>query len=174
MDADTGIRFGVIGQNHESLNPDAVQDIWQHGTDLAFENYQTEVKQSIRNALSDYFSDMQWKDGTPSKLDNATENAFEAISDSLGDSYEGMTSGPMLYEKDGFKIQSDETDLWVLKSPYFTYAQFCSPCAPGACYLTNPLDEPHAENKCYCLGSDWFEDEKAPYPIYSVETGELI
>ena len=29
----------------------------------------------------------------------------------------------------------DDTDIFVTKSPYFTYAQFCSPCAPGACHL---------------------------------------
>jgi len=29
-------------------------------------------------------------------------------------------------------------------------------------------------NACYCFGHDWFEDGKAPYPVYSVETGELV
>jgi hypothetical protein len=26
----------------------------------------------------------------------------------------------------------------------------------------------------YCLGVEWFEDDKAPYDIYDVETGELV
>ena len=65
-------------------------------------------------------------------------------------------------------------DIFISKSPYFTYAQFCSPCAPGACYLLNPLEEPAENNKCYCFGHDWFDDDKAPYKVYSIETGELV
>jgi hypothetical protein len=68
----------------------------------------------------------------------------------------------------------DDCDIFITKSPYFTYAQFCSPCAPGACYLLSPLFEPTEGNKCYCFGRDWFEDDAAPYPIWEVATGELI
>ena len=32
---------------------------------------------------------------------------------------------------------------------------------------------PH-DNRAYCLGHDWFDDNKAPYPVYSVETGREI
>ena len=80
------------------------------------------------------------------------------------------------YEDEGYALmqQADDPDLWVMESPYFTYAQFCSPCAPGAVYLTNPLDHESDINKGYCLGHDWFEGNVAPYPVYSVETGELI
>ena len=68
----------------------------------------------------------------------------------------------------------DSMDIFIQKSPYFTYAQFCSPCAPGACHLENPLDHKEDNNKAYCLGHDWFESGKAPYPVYSVKTGQLI
>jgi len=80
------------------------------------------------------------------------------------------------FDQEGYLLSQDldSPDIFVLKSPYYTYAQFCSPCAPGACYLTSPLDVPHEDNKCYCLGHDWFEDGKAPYPVYSVDTGERI
>lgn len=79
------------------------------------------------------------------------------------------------YEQNGYSAECGESgDIFVCKSPYFTYAQFCSPCAPGACYLTNALDEPDDNNKAYCFGHDWFDDNKAPYPVYSVETGELV
>jgi hypothetical protein len=74
-----------------------------------------------------------------------------------------------------YKAEIDRSnDIWIFASPYFTYAQFCSPCAPGACYLSNPLDEPLASNRAYCLGHEWFEQGKAPYPIYSVVTGQLV
>ena len=68
----------------------------------------------------------------------------------------------------------DSGDIFITKSPYFTYAQFCSPCAPGACHLENPLDHASDENKCYCFGHDWFESGIAPYDVYSVETGKKV
>ena len=62
-------------------------------------------------------------------------------------------------------------DAWCFKSPYFTRATFCSPCAPGACSLGSPCDD---GERAYCFGHDWFEDGKAPYPVYSVATGERV
>jgi hypothetical protein len=66
---------------------------------------------------------------------------------------------------------SDCVDIFVSKSPYYTRAQFCSPCAPGACYLLNPCEE---GEKAYCFGHDWFEDSKAPYPVYRVADDSLV
>ena len=76
------------------------------------------------------------------------------------------------YDDDGYQLQQnqDASDIWVLKSPFYTVAGFCSPCAPGAVYLTDP--SPDA--KAYCLGSDWFESGKAPYKVFSVETGKEV
>jgi len=68
----------------------------------------------------------------------------------------------------------EDGDVFIIKSPYFTYAQFCSPCAPGACYLRNTVDSSNDNNMCYCFGHEFFEGEKAPYSVYSVETGELV
>lgn len=80
------------------------------------------------------------------------------------------------YDAEGYKASqgSDDCDIFILQSPFFTYAQFCSPCAPGACYLRSPLESPDENNKCFCFGHDWFESGVAPYPVYSVETGELV
>ena len=69
---------------------------------------------------------------------------------------------------------SEDGDIFVEMSPFFTYAQFCSPCAPGAVYLENPLSEPHEDNRGYCLDHTWFEEGVAPYPVYSVATGKLV
>lgn len=161
IDTETGIRFGVIGQNAEHLSLDATQDLWTYGKNLSFENFQSRVKTGLKGALSDYFS---------SKLDDAVNQAFEAIEDDLNDGYQSE-SDIYLYEQDGYVIQTGETDLTVLKSPYFTRAQFCSPRAPGAGHLENPCE---TGPKTYCLGHDWFEDNQAPYPVYSVASGELI
>ncbi len=63
-------------------------------------------------------------------------------------------------------------DVFIVRSPYYTRAQFCSPCAPGACYLENPCEE---GEKAYCFGPDWYSDERpCPYPVYRVDTNELI
>lgn len=89
------------------------------------------------------------------------EDAFsdEALGYTLDDGEYKATSG-----SDG--------DIFILKSPYYTRAQFCSPCAPGACYLTNPCDD---GEKAYCFGQDWFDDEyPCPYPIYRVSDNSLV
>lgn len=63
--------------------------------------------------------------------------------------------------------QGGDRDIFVLKSPYYTRAQFCSPCAPGACHLEHPCED---GERAYCFGHDWFDDGVAPYPVYSVKT----
>jgi len=74
-----------------------------------------------------------------------------------------------------YKAYSDDNnDIFILKSPYFSYAQFCSPCAPGAGYIMNELEDKDYNNRTYCFGHDWFDDEVAPYTVYSVETGEVV
>lgn len=62
-------------------------------------------------------------------------------------------------------------DLVLHLSKYYTNAQFCSPCVPGAGHLENPCEE---GPKTFCLGHEWFKNETAPYPVYDVETGKLM
>lgn len=75
-----------------------------------------------------------------------------------------------------------DSDVFVLKSPYYTFAQFCSPCVPGAINLDHPM--PSLDEACktgeacgikgYCLGHDWFEEGKAPYTVYSVADDSVV
>ena len=79
----------------------------------------------------------------------------------------------------------DDSDVFILKSPYYTRAQFCSPCAPGAAYLRNPCED---GPKAYCFAPDWFrpwkddqvtgeydgERTSCPYPVWRVEDDELV
>ena len=76
------------------------------------------------------------------------------------------------YERDGYALTDClDNDIFVLKSPFYTFAQFCSPCVPGAGNLDSPCtDGP----KTYCLGHDWFDGGKAPYPVYSVADGSEV
>jgi len=137
----------------------------QNGTDTDYRDYIDAVKQSLRSTLDDYFSDMKWTGRTTSKLDDAVESAFDSISDDIGDSYQGTGDCTRYeYEKDGYKLQvASDGDIFVIESPFVTYAQFCSPCAPGACYLASPLESHVEGNQCYCLGPDWFDDD-CPMP----------
>lgn len=79
----------------------------------------------------------------------------------------------------------DDCDVFVLKSPYYTKAQFCSPCAPGAAYLRHPCEN---GPKAYCFAPDWFrpwnddqvtgeyagEKTSCPYPVWRVDNDELV
>lgn len=88
-----------------------------------------------------------------------------------------------------------DNDAMIVKSPYYTYAQFCSPCVPGAGSLDSPytvemdelkgpflpetmkvLAESAGFPRVYCLGWDWFdEDNPCPYPaIYRVDNNEPV
>jgi len=65
----------------------------------------------------------------------------------------------------------DDYDIFVISSEFYTRAPFCSPCAPGACYLrdADPMGE-----LCYCFGHEWFDHGKAPYPVYRVADDSLV
>jgi endogenous inhibitor of DNA gyrase (YacG/DUF329 family) len=70
------------------------------------------------------------------------------------------------YERDGYKLADClDSDMFVALSPYYTFAQYCSPCVPGAGNLDIPCpDGP----KTYCLDHEWFESGKAPYTVFRV------
>jgi hypothetical protein len=76
-----------------------------------------------------------------------------------------------IYTGEGYAAEcGDDGDIFLLRAPYFTRCEFCSPCAPGAGYIMNSADDCPA----YCFGHDWFEEGKAPYRVFSVETGEEV
>jgi hypothetical protein len=109
-----------------------------------------------------------WADSSepiyPEDLEHEDDCDYNEMAEAIGYEYTG----------DGYEASCGEDgDIFITKSPFYTYAQFCSPCAPGACYLMTPV-EPDPANKCYCFGHDWFEDGKAPYPVYSVKTGKIV
>ena len=76
------------------------------------------------------------------------------------------------FEGDGYVLTDClDSDIFVIKSPFYTRAQFCSPCVPGAGNLDSPMGD---GVQTYCLGHDWFEEGKAPYPVFSVATNEEV
>jgi len=78
-----------------------------------------------------------------------------------------------VYETDEYSAYQagNDTDIFVIKSPYYTRASYCSLCAPGACHLKYPNGE---GEKTYCFGHDWFEGDAAPYPVYRVTDNTLV
>ena len=201
MDHETGIHFGVIPMNH--LNQDAADDIYSNGTDLGYQSAVAEFKDKcgdaaksvIENELTDTadlmhawigdsirFKDLEWmaveiedvfSELIPDKLDQSelTRFIFDGLEDQFNDSVCSGESGPYEYSDDDCTVlTSSDGDLWITKSKFWTYCGECSPCAPNAGYLTDRRDS----LKAYCLGHDWFDNGKAPYPVYSVDTDEEV
>lgn len=153
--SEDGFRYGVISQN--SLHGDACEDIFfgPHSKDMNFENWKEELKQALRNAMDSFM--------TTNMRERFVEYAMEW--DWMGDCYSGDEISPR-YDDGKYVIERClDTDLVITKSPYYTHAQFCSPCVPGAGNLDSPCpDGP----KTLCLGHEWFENG-APYPVYRVD-----
>jgi len=167
---ETGIRFGVL-PFHE------ISEAWCGDSEA---DYGDDTFCPYCGEVSFLIDDMDEADQDKVENYEYDGTAFEYachICCKVFNAGDAMPDEPLChsYESDGYKCyQFDDTDIFVELSPYFTYAQFCSPCAPGACYLKNPLDSKVESNKCYCFGHDWFESGKAPYNVYSVETGEIV
>ena len=78
-------------------------------------------------------------------------------------------------DEDGYLCHqsADDTDIFVIKSPFYTYCGLCSPCAPGAGDLSCERTK-ETGFMTYCFGHDWFEENKAPYPVYDVKTHKPV
>ena len=166
IDKVTDIRYGVIPMN--DLGSFAWDEISQ-GEDIDFKNHKDDIKgeleASIEQVLTEHGYDRQ---------NDAGEYAESIVNDLNFDGYEsGGDCTRYHYQQDGYDLLScSDGDLFVQKSPYFTNAPFCSPCAPGAGYLRDGGEM--GDCRAYCLFHDWFEDGVAPYPVYLVATGELV
>lgn len=160
IDVVSGIRYGVIAQN-------SVLQAW---SDSAEPDYGKAHCPKCGNEAIEYDSD---KDvdfacghGCADFMCESCEYVFDG-----DEAYPDEDCG-WNYSGDGYELTDClDYNIFVLNSKYYTFAKFCSPCVPGAGDLDNPIED---GAKTYCLGHDWFEDGKAPYAVYSVETGEEI
>lgn len=169
VDKATGIHYGVISQH--SVNAEAVDEIFRgpNSRDLNYEAYVKQVKDSVREAVRQAMDSCM--------LDSKAEELADFLADEaegwdwLGDCYNGDEIDP-LYEADGYKVTKClDADLFILQSPFYTHAQYCSPCVPGAGNIDSPCED---GPKTFCLGHDWFDDGQAPYPVFSVVTGLAV
>lgn len=159
VDRDTGIRFGVINMNAlnewawESVEADYGPPTCGHcGCEV--DEWDSEKHDAYVGGGSDYACE-------------GCELCFVA-DECYGDEPIGHT----LDDGDYQGTVDSSSDLFLTKSPYYTHAQFCSPCAPGACYLEHPTGT--SGPKAYCLGHDWFEGGRAAYTVYRVADGSVV
>jgi len=169
VDKDNGIRYGVISMN--SINLDCTDGFEYEYAGPNCPKCGESIKASDDESLfADYDGELD-DDGTPEWFDGKDYCCLECKKCFWSDRCFSEESTGWKYESDGYQLTDClDNDIFVLKSPYFTYAQFCSPCVPGAGNLDTPVEQEQGA-KCYALGHDWFEDSKAPYRLWSVETG---
>ena len=175
------IRFGVISMNADGLS----EWVW----DSLEADYGDPTCPSCGNAVKDYAEGVAELEKNPEEREGVTSEAdlrnyrARSAADYVCLDCGLVLAGEDVYGDDpvGWSISDPEytgsvdsqNDLFITRSPYFTWAQFCSPCAPGAGHLENPTP-PGCGVRTYCLGHDWFTGDEAPYPVYSVATGELV
>lgn len=178
IDHSTGIRFGVIhaGKVGQSWYEDAEADYGKPccpkcGNEAkAFDTVTTQLKNgvSIETIIPDIMD--TWKRDRYSGEDFYCEDCKYIFGSESAFSEEARG---FYYDQNGYKAfqSGDDPDIFVEMSPYYTLCAFCSPCAPGAGYLT---DQRENGVKAYCFGHDWFESGKAPYTVYDVKTGKKV
>jgi ribosomal protein L37AE/L43A len=158
IDHATGIRYGVI----------SAHEVTQAWADSSEADYGDPTCPRCGGAVVEYDGDTHDDYAGSGVADYACETC-ERYWES-GDCYGEEPRAWTLEDAEYTASQSgDDSDIFVLKSPYYTLAEYCSPCAPGAGYIMNEGDV-----KAYCFGHDWFDEGVAPYAVYSVETGELV
>lgn len=161
IDKATGIRYGVIAQN-------AVEQAWydsaeaDYGKPTCGECGNEAIEAS---AVPEDEQDSDWYEGKDYACLTCKRSFWS------DDAYSEEPLG-WSYDSDGYMlVDCLDSDIMVIKSPYYTFGPFCSPCVPGGISLPDDTDDPATDdtgNKAYCLGHDWFEGDKAPYRVFRV------
>lgn len=162
IDVKTGFRYGVISQN-------SVSHAWSESAKPEYEPACPKCGRGAKAHDTVEVDTDSWASAKGECADFACEQCEYVFGSesAFGDEPAGWS-----YAGDGYQlIDCLDSDIMVLQSPVYTLGAYCSPCVPGAVNLESPLDD---GAKAYCLDHDWFEDGAAPYPVYSVETGQLI
>jgi hypothetical protein len=168
IDIPTGIRYGVISIN--SLHDWIWEQLESEYGDPTCPKCDSNVTDSPHG--KDYFC--EHCSGTTEALAEDIDarddlEKFTYWSDQVfGDEPLGFTLNNSKYEAHS---AFDNTCLFLTKSPYYTKAVFCSPCAPGAGDLNSTTDD---GVKTFCFGHNMFEGNKAPYQVYKVSDDSIV
>lgn len=167
IDSATGMRYGVIPLN--DLCEGAIEDFEPDYGNPTCPKCGTEASEYDEHAVEKAEADgTKWEYGCGC-TDYMCETCYYIFDSS--EAYPEEACG-FTYEGEGYTLSLDsDNDVWVLGSPWYTHAQFCSPCAPGAGHLSHPTD---AGPMTYALGSEWFNDSKAPYPYWPVDSAKDV
>jgi len=192
IDHSTGIRFGVIhagevGQSWYDDSEGQYSDVYhcpkcgnealdsEKDTDLEIIRECAQENDDSFDPESDAYDTIEFladKLGFK-KSEHDSDHNLVCLHDDYLFGTDMLESEPIsfTYDSEGYQAEQsyDDPDIFITKSPYYTLCQFCSPCAPGAGYIMN-----RGTVKAYCFGHEWFEGNKAPYPVYSVATGEEV
>lgn len=217
QNVETGIHYGAIHQS--SLSPDAFDEVWREARDLSHEAAVEEMREEIESSVDQGETAKDALQATlryvirSSDLDEVIKEILEAdtaaerwdiVEQQFNDRYE-CDDRSWLYESQGYVLRDClQYSVFVINSPYFTYAPACSPCCPNAGDLDSAWEEMdlnsramasarltdeqwdqlglakqhyHYEDvalKTYCFGFDFFEDNEAPYPVFSVASGKQV
>jgi len=165
-----GIRYGVIHQG----------EVLQAWADDSEANYNNPSCPKCGNEALIHLQEQDFDWDKLEKIEKAEHEEEEYLCEDCKYIFGSESAIPedpysFSYDRDGYACEQgyDDPAIFIFKSPHYTWCQFCSPCAPGAGY-TMKWTDPGVGIKAYCFGHDWFEDNKAPYPVYSVETDELM
>ena len=161
VDPSNGIRFGVIPSND-------VLQTWADSSESVYPDPEPVECTSCGGIGEVAPGEDTDGEGEPCECEECggigeVEGDGDDIGEPLGFTYSG----------DGYECSQsgDDSDIFITRSPFYTLAPYCSPCAPGAVYLRDANPD---GVRGYCFGHDWFEAGRAPYPVYRVDTGEEV
>ncbi len=164
IDTANGIRYGCISVH-------AVTQAWY---DTAEADYGKPHCPKCGNEITDDYGEAERPD-TEEYDGRGSEYACHDCRYTFdGDeAYSDEPLGWTLEDEEYTAVDCLDSDVLIIKSPYYTYGPFCSPCVPGAVTLYDDRDRAQRYSadhgvKAYCFGHDWFEDGQAPYKVYRV------
>ena len=169
-DSSTGISYGVISPH--SINQDCLSSLYDEGTDPYYENAKEEFTTTLKSIISNFM----YENNVTLEDD---EIDIDYYLDRWNNNYESCGDGQCDFKDSEYTlhISGDNFGIYVMRSPYYTYCRKCSPCAPGAGDLNNPLEIEEIEvldtyDRAYCLGPDYFGDseyDRMPYRVFRVD-----
>jgi hypothetical protein len=191
-DPRTQIFYGVIGQNDDNLNQDAIQDIFMDSLDLIYEEKIKEIEDQIfeldnnckdkneafnylyyisKDIIGQHSLKFSWEKDNLEKYkelfrlyrQNKILDIRDFLIEEFNNSYQSDNASDHLYQDyEGYKILFTESELMILKSSYYTFAPECSPCFPYAGDLGSINPNKKYIKKTYCLDKEFYEDDKQP------------
>lgn len=172
IDTSTGIRYGVISQHSlASWFYDEYEPVYGPPMCPVCGNEATD-------ASSDFIAADEFEQyNNRGCVDYACYTCKHTLDNS--DVYPDEPIGHELKTDEYHAVDCLDSDVMLLKSPFYTYAPFCSPCVPGAGNLDNAARDTDGgiENrwsKTFCFGHDYFENNRAPYRVFRVDDNSEV